>query len=56
MNQKNDCLNPAEIMISVEEFDTLESVHEFSADYRLKKERMLKNYRKKLRHQKYGKA
>lgn len=56
MNQKNDCLNPAEIMISVEEFDTLESVHEFSADYRLKKERMLKNYCKKLRHQKYGKA
>ena len=49
MNQKTDYLDPAKIMISVEEFDSLEGVHEFSAKYKERKEQMLRKYRKSVR-------
>ena len=46
MSQMLDYTNPEAFEISVEEFDALEGVHEFSTEYKRNKKKLLKEYRK----------
>ncbi|MDE6432780.1 MAG: hypothetical protein K2L07_00955 [Lachnospiraceae bacterium] len=46
MSQMLDYTNPEAFEISVEEFDALEGVHEFSTKYKRNKKKLLKEYRK----------
>lgn len=48
MEQKNNYANQEQFDISIEDFDALDGVHEFSEKYKENKMKILKEYRKKI--------
>lgn len=48
MKQEVNNINPTSFDISIEDFDALEGIHEFSKEYKKKKKDMLKEYRKNI--------
>lgn len=54
MKQRTDCMKQGMFDISVEEFDALEGVHEFSEEYQKKKKELLKEYRKNIYRAEHG--